>query len=184
MGDRLFYGIINNGTGGNTFGCYGIYVTAGSGYNFYFNSINMSGDRDAVSATKPTAISAAIMVNSGSVLDIRNNIFVNTQTAATNAPRAGSIFNFYYAHLWIHYAVRKSSLLVDTDIELKRNFESWFFICKQLSVKKSTAANKPFAAIGAESWSIISSALFSFSFGGKFAAHLLFVTCTFASLLG
>ncbi|NNT72878.1 hypothetical protein HKT18_11680 [Flavobacterium sp. IMCC34852] len=89
------YSIINNGTSGNAFSASGIYTSAGTGFNIYYNSINLSGDRDAVAATKPTSVSSAIMINNASAanLDIRNNILVNTQTATTNSPKSYAIYS-------------------------------------------------------------------------------------------
>ncbi|NOU47337.1 MAG: hypothetical protein HOO86_09770 [Bacteroidales bacterium] len=92
--NNLIYGVINNGTGGNTFGGYGFYVSAGSTYNFYYNSVFLSGDRDAVATTKPTTISSCIFIASGiSSLVLQDNIFENTQTAATSAPKSYSIYS-------------------------------------------------------------------------------------------
>ncbi len=91
--NNVIHSVINNGTAGNTFGCYGFYIISGSGINLYFNSINMYGDRDAVTTTKPTSISSAIYIGGGSTLNIRDNIFVNTQTAATNFPKSYSIYS-------------------------------------------------------------------------------------------
>ncbi len=71
------------------------FILTDSGFNIYYNSINLSGDRDAVATTKPTSISSAIMINNSSAanLDIRNNILVNTQTAFTNQPKSYAIYS-------------------------------------------------------------------------------------------
>ncbi|WP_207492242.1 T9SS type A sorting domain-containing protein [Aridibaculum aurantiacum] len=59
---------------------YGIIAVTGGGYNLYFNSINLNTDQT-------TGTSAAINITSGittaNSLNIRNNIFANTQTANT-----------------------------------------------------------------------------------------------------
>ena len=93
--NNMMYNIISNGTSGLAFGSYGFYVSAGTGYKFYFNTISLTGDRDAVAITKPTSPSAALMVNfsTAASLDVRNNIFVNRHTAATNGPRSYSIYS-------------------------------------------------------------------------------------------
>lgn len=91
--NNIIYGVINNGTSGNTFGCYGFYITAGGGYNLYYNSIYMSGDRDAVASTKPTSISAAVYISTGTSLIVKDNIFMNTQTATTSAPKSYAIYS-------------------------------------------------------------------------------------------
>ncbi|MEO7482114.1 MAG: T9SS type A sorting domain-containing protein [Ferruginibacter sp.] len=57
-------------------------TTTAGGINLYFNSVSMAGSMGAGSTT---ALTSALYVGSGaSVLDIRNNIFSNTQTG-TNA---------------------------------------------------------------------------------------------------
>jgi len=95
--NNMMYNIISNGTSGLAYGSYGFYVSAGTGYKFYFNTISLTGDRDAVpgTTTKPTSPSAALMVNfsTAASLDVRNNIFVNSHTAATNGPRSYSIYS-------------------------------------------------------------------------------------------
>ncbi len=93
--NNVMYSIINNGTGGVSFPCAGIYTSAGTGFTIYYNAISLTGDRDAVTTTKPTAVSSCIMINNASsgLLDIRNNILLNTQTAATNAPKSYTIYS-------------------------------------------------------------------------------------------
>ncbi len=90
--NNMIYGVIGNGTSGNTFGCYGFRVTSGSGYKFYYNTVNLSGNRDLL-GTLPSSISAAFMISgtTASGIDIRNNIFVNSQTATT--PKSYAIYS-------------------------------------------------------------------------------------------
>ncbi|MBL0177026.1 MAG: T9SS type A sorting domain-containing protein [Ignavibacteria bacterium] len=92
--NNLIYGVINNGTGGNTFQDCGFYVNAGGGYDFLFNSVLMSGDRDAAGATKPSTPGSCMFINTGLTgISVMNNIFVNTQTAATNNPKSYAIYD-------------------------------------------------------------------------------------------
>lgn len=74
--------------------CAGFAVTSGNGYRFYHNSVSLTGDRDTAGTTKPTVPSACMYLASGltSAVDIRNNIFSNTQVAATNAARSYTIY--------------------------------------------------------------------------------------------
>ncbi len=62
---------------------YGIYANAGGGYKIYYNSVNMN-----TSQTNTLGVPSAMMINgitAASSLDIRNNIFVNTQTGGATA---------------------------------------------------------------------------------------------------
>jgi subtilisin-like proprotein convertase family protein len=93
--NNMVYGLINNGTGSaTTFPAAGIYLASGGGYGIYYNTVSLTGDRDAVASTKPSTPSAALMVLSGvSDIDLRNNILVNTQTAATNDVKSYAIYS-------------------------------------------------------------------------------------------
>lgn len=75
--NNIIYGI--NGNTSGTTPTAGIYVNGTSGNKLYFNSISLTGVR-LNSASNATAISAALHVAAGTSLDIRNNIFSNTQT--------------------------------------------------------------------------------------------------------
>jgi uncharacterized protein YjdB len=55
---------------------FGIAAISGSGYNVFFNSINMT-------TNQTTGISGAMLVTGATTLDVRNNIFANNQTAGT-----------------------------------------------------------------------------------------------------
>ncbi len=62
---------------------YGIYASAGNGYKIYYNSVNLNSNQ-----TSPLGVPSAMMINgvsTASALDIRNNIFANTQTAGATA---------------------------------------------------------------------------------------------------
>ncbi len=80
------------------------FTGSGSGYNVYFNSVNMNTDQTTAQT------SAAMLVNStfatAGALDVRNNIFANTQTTgaryAVYSTAAASVFtaidyNDYFA---------------------------------------------------------------------------------------
>ncbi len=61
---------------------YGIMINSGGGYNIYYNSVNLNTNQTAT-----TGLPAAININSGVTmagsLDIRNNVFSNSQTVGT-----------------------------------------------------------------------------------------------------
>ena len=62
---------------------YGIALSAGGGYNVYYNTVLMNTEQTAA-----TGLPAAINITSGIVtagsIDLRNNIFVSTQTVGTD----------------------------------------------------------------------------------------------------
>jgi subtilisin-like proprotein convertase family protein len=61
---------------------YGIMVQSGGGYKLYYNSVRMTTDQTATTGI-PAAINIASGVTTVGSLDIRNNIFANTQTVGT-----------------------------------------------------------------------------------------------------
>ncbi len=64
-----------------TRGGHGIAIITGGGYKLYYNTVNLNSSN---SASTTTGISAALYVASGvTSLDIRNNIFANSQTLTT-----------------------------------------------------------------------------------------------------
>ncbi|MEI7485498.1 MAG: T9SS type A sorting domain-containing protein, partial [Ignavibacteriota bacterium] len=65
------YGVTDNG--------YGIILTTGGGYNIYYNSVSLSTDQTV--AGNPACFN---VVSGVTALDVRNNIFSNTQTVGTN----------------------------------------------------------------------------------------------------
>lgn len=84
---------------------YGIVVNSGGGYNIRFNSVNMNTDQTAV-AGRPSAINIGAAVTTAASLDIRNNIFANTQTTgnryaiiseAANTVFSSINYNDYYS---------------------------------------------------------------------------------------
>ena len=85
---------------------YGIMVNTGGGYNIYYNSVSMTTNQTATGGL-PAAINfSSSLITAGSI-NLRNNIFSNTQTVGTNryaiyCSAASSIFaaidyNDYYA---------------------------------------------------------------------------------------
>lgn len=85
--NNFVYGAISNGTAGDFSG--GIYVgNTGSLYattQVYFNSVSMTGARDgATLSTQPSYAFAVLGANP--LVDVRNNIFYNSQTASNGGP--------------------------------------------------------------------------------------------------
>ncbi|MDQ1264943.1 MAG: C-terminal target protein, partial [Bacteroidota bacterium] len=92
--NNLIYNVIGNGASGNSNGTYGFYINSGSNYQFYHNTAYLSGDRDEIGTVKPDAISSCLYIESGVTdLNIRNNIFKNSQTAETNNPKSYSFYS-------------------------------------------------------------------------------------------
>lgn len=77
--NNVILNVFSNGFGGWAQGDngYGIMVNAGGGYNIYYNTINLNTNQTTAGN------SAAINIAVGSNLNIRNNIFANTQTTGT-----------------------------------------------------------------------------------------------------
>lgn len=102
IANNIIYGV--NGSNWNTFdesSAMGIAIgTIGSsitlttttgGVNLYFNSVNMTG---SMGTGSPTAITAAIYIGSGaSALNLRNNVFVNTQVATSTTQKNYAIYS-------------------------------------------------------------------------------------------
>ncbi|MDQ0476862.1 T9SS type A sorting domain-containing protein [Chryseobacterium sp. MDT2-18] len=55
---------------------FGIYINDGSGVKLYYNTV-------VLKTNQKVGVSAALFIKAGSKLDIRNNIFINNQTAST-----------------------------------------------------------------------------------------------------
>jgi hypothetical protein len=70
---------------------FGIRITGGTNLKLYYNSINMFG---AVTAGASAGMSANLLITSSSVtgLDIRNNVFVNTQTFGVTGSFAYNVY--------------------------------------------------------------------------------------------
>ncbi|MCC2546062.1 T9SS type A sorting domain-containing protein [Hymenobacter sp. BT175] len=78
ISDVLTFG--DNSSSGS-FNPFGIRITGGSGHKLYFNSVSMTGAM--LDASGDGGLSAALLVTSGTLLDVRNNIFLNSQTGET-----------------------------------------------------------------------------------------------------
>ncbi|GCD77885.1 hypothetical protein JCM31826_13670 [Thermaurantimonas aggregans] len=72
---------------------HGIRITAGGGYTIAYNSVNLATNQTIAGQ------SSAILISSGSNLDIRNNVFVNTQTTGTRYAIFSSVANTAYSQI-------------------------------------------------------------------------------------
>ncbi|GEP52266.1 hypothetical protein FNO01nite_29380 [Flavobacterium noncentrifugens] len=73
LANNFLSDIASNGTTTNT--AHGIYIGSGRNIRVYFNTVSM--------AAAQTGASAALYVNGGSELDVRNNIFLNSSHTGT-----------------------------------------------------------------------------------------------------
>jgi hypothetical protein len=78
VANNFIYDIAANGSATLTSNGYGINVGAGGGYKIYHNSVNLNTNQGS-GTTAAMFVNAA--VTTAGALDIRNNIFANTQTA-------------------------------------------------------------------------------------------------------
>lgn len=62
------------GSGTNSQNGFGIYINSGSGVKLYYNTVVLKTNQN-------TGVSAALFINGGTQLDIRNNIFQNRQSS-------------------------------------------------------------------------------------------------------
>ncbi len=62
---------------------YGIMIDAGGGYNIYYNSVSMTTNQTLTTGL-PATVNINSAVSTAGSLNIRNNIFSNTQTVGTN----------------------------------------------------------------------------------------------------
>ena len=92
VANNFIYDIAGFGVGTLARNGYGIYISTGGGYKIYYNSINLNSNQS-------TGVTAALMiantVTTAGALDIRNNIFDNTQTGGAVA---GSRYAIYSAN--------------------------------------------------------------------------------------
>lgn len=96
IANNMIYGVLGDGNGANIAGAnpFGIAITGGSGYNVYYNSVWMYGNRPSNAFTN--AVSAGLYIGAATTsLDIRNNIFSNTMTSSNAS--AGSNYGIYSA---------------------------------------------------------------------------------------
>lgn len=89
--------ILGEGDAGVFYNPHGIFIEQGGGYKIYFNSVNLFGHINNSDLQLPAYTGAiTIFPPNGAViprnLDIRNNIFVNSQTIAVNGSNAYAIY--------------------------------------------------------------------------------------------
>jgi hypothetical protein len=78
VANNFIYDVSTNGSATLASNAFGINVASGAGYKFYHNSINMNTNQ--TSGTSAAMLVQAAVTTAGG-LDVRNNIFANTQTA-------------------------------------------------------------------------------------------------------
>ncbi|MES2284650.1 MAG: T9SS type A sorting domain-containing protein [Bacteroidota bacterium] len=77
--DIAGYGWSSDGSGDNG---YGIIISGGGGYNIYYNSVSMNTNQTDITGL-PAAFNITSNVTTANSLNVRNNIFSNTQTVGT-----------------------------------------------------------------------------------------------------
>ena len=80
--DIASYGFVGGGSADNG---YGIIVTAGAGYDIDYNSVHMNTDQSV--AGNPAAFNVTSAVTTAGAINLRNNVFANTQTATSGTDR-------------------------------------------------------------------------------------------------
>jgi hypothetical protein len=91
VANNFIYDVAGFGVGTLARNGYGIYLGSGGGYKIYYNSVNMNTNQGNTVA----GASSAFIINgviTASSLDIRNNIFANTQTGGTPAAARYAIY--------------------------------------------------------------------------------------------
>ena len=91
VANNFIYDIAGVGSATTTKNGYGIYLGSGGGYKIYYNSVAMNTNQ----TNTVSGVSSALIINgatTASSLDIRNNIFVNTQSGGTPAAARYAIF--------------------------------------------------------------------------------------------
>jgi len=76
VSNNIIYNISTAGENNNTSGAYGINIKSGGGYNIYFNTVVMNS-QETINASN-----AALYLAGGNGIDIKNNIFYNTNATA------------------------------------------------------------------------------------------------------
>jgi trimeric autotransporter adhesin len=69
---------------------YGIVVNSGAGYGIYYNSVNMNANQAAAGGL-PSAFHVTSDVTTAGAINLRNNIFVNSQTTGTQRYAISSV---------------------------------------------------------------------------------------------
>src|SRR5439155_25911771 len=85
ISNNVISGVVANGTSGDFSG--GIVLGGGTGSttNVYFNSVSFSGTITGATAASQVAACLAVTASTAPTLDIRDNIFSNTQLGNTSA---------------------------------------------------------------------------------------------------
>lgn len=98
VANNFMYDIAGAGSATLTKNGYGIYLGAGGGYKIYYNSVNLNSNQPNAAGT-----TSAMMINgvtTASSLDVRNNIFVNTQSAGASAATRYAIYSANPANIF------------------------------------------------------------------------------------
>ena len=74
-----------SGTTTLSYNALGIYVSAGAGYKVYNNTVNLGTQLSSNGSVTTAAFAVSSSVSAAGALDVRNNIFVNTQTTSTTS---------------------------------------------------------------------------------------------------
>jgi len=148
--NNLIWDVNNNGTGGATFPASGFYFAGGTNYKLYHNTVLLTGDRSAVTAT-PSSVSApsgCVVVNSTAVtaLDIQNNIFINNLTMSNTSSTAknyaiytsGLASSFTNINSNLYYANGTASFLGYLSSDMP-DLSSWQIATSQDANSKSKA---------------------------------------------
>ncbi len=91
VANNFIYDIAAFGSAITTRNGYGIYLGAGGGYKIYYNSVNLNTNQ----TNTVSGVSSPLIINGAtgaSSIDMRNNIFANTQTGGTPSAVRYAIF--------------------------------------------------------------------------------------------
>ena len=91
--NNVIFDVAAYGTSNTNDNSYGIYVTGGAKNNIYYNTINMNTNQTSTAANNP---SAALYIASGAAansLNVKNNIFANTQSGGNTVDVRYAIFS-------------------------------------------------------------------------------------------
>lgn len=80
--NNLIYDVTGYGWDGASFNGYGILINSGGGYGIYYNSVHMNTNQTLVTG-RPAAFNVTSSVTTAGSIDLRNNVFVSTQTLGT-----------------------------------------------------------------------------------------------------
>jgi hypothetical protein len=85
IANNMISGVVANGTAGDFSGGIALGGGAGSTTNVYFNSVSFSGTITGASSASQVAACLAVTASTAPTLDVRDNIFTNTQLGNTGA---------------------------------------------------------------------------------------------------